>query len=111
MARPLIVAAEAGRQMPLTGLPVAEMIVTAKSAPAPEVVPGPMPAVVIPMGVVRKTVKMTAEEMAAVKSMIMEVMSGKGMAGKSVPKAAVRSAAAAARRCTDIAERETEQAN
>jgi hypothetical protein len=97
--------------MPLTGRPVAEMVVTARSTPAREVVSGPVAAVAIPMGIMRKAMKMTAEEMAVVKSVIMEAMSGKGMARKSMPKAAVRSTTAAARRCTDIAERETEQAN
>ena len=96
--------------MPLTGLPVAEMVVTARSTPVPEVVSGPVATVTIVMCVVRNAIKMTAVEMAVVKSMIMKAMSGEGMAGKSVPKAAVGSAATA-RRCIDIAERETEQAN
>jgi hypothetical protein len=53
--------------------------------------------------------KVSAEEMAMVKSMIMETMTEKGMAGKSMPEAAMGSAATSRR--VDTGEHDTEQTN
>jgi hypothetical protein len=48
----MIVAAEAGGHLPLAMLPMAEMVMAAKSIPVPEIAPGPVVAVPIVMGVV-----------------------------------------------------------
>jgi hypothetical protein len=111
----MIVAAEAGRQMPLTGLPVTEMVVISRATPVPEIVPSPVAAAPVVMGVTGKAMKMAAVEMAMVESVIMESMAGKSMVvkittGKSVSEAAVGSAAATCRRI-DTGEHGTQQTN
>ena len=55
--------------MPLTGLPVAEMVVASRSAPVPEIVPGPVAAVADRDGASWEiAMKMAAVEMAMVKA-------------------------------------------